>query len=61
MINTHMFWASGNFSNLEKIAASSFIENGYNLNIWTYGEIDNAPIKSYIKDANEILPESELF
>jgi hypothetical protein len=61
MIKTHMFWAYGNFSNLEKIAASSFIKNGYDLNIWTYRKIDNAPTEASIRDANEILPESTVF
>lgn len=58
---THMFWAYGNFSNVENISAKSFIKNGYHLNIWTYGDVSNAPSGAAIKDAREILPESLYF
>jgi hypothetical protein len=58
---THMFWAYGNFSNLEKISAKSFLKNGYQLNIWTYGDISNAPPGAILKNAREILPESFFF
>jgi hypothetical protein len=54
---THMFWAYGKFSNVEKISAKSFIKNGCKLNIWTYGDVSNAPSGAAIKDAREILPE----
>jgi hypothetical protein len=56
-----MFWAYGNFSNLEKISAKSFLKNGYQLNIWTYGDISNAPSGATLKNAREILPESLFF
>jgi hypothetical protein len=58
---THMFWAYGNFSNLEKISAKSFLKNGFQLNIWTYGDISNAPSGATIKNAREILPEALFF
>lgn len=58
---THMFWAYGSFSNLEKISANSFLKHGYRLNIWTYGDISNAPPGATIKDAREILQESLFF
>ena len=61
MFQTHMFWAYGSFSNVEKIAAASFVKNGYRLNIWTYGDISNAPAGVTLKDAREILPESLFF
>jgi Glycosyltransferase sugar-binding region containing DXD motif len=56
-----MFWAYGNFSNVEKISAKSFLKNGYQLNIWTYGDISNAPSGAKIRDAREMLPESLYF
>jgi glycosyl transferase-like sugar-binding protein len=61
IIQTHMFWAYGRFSNVEKISAKSFLKNGYQLNIWTYGDISNAPSGATLKDAREILPESLFF
>ena len=56
-----MFWAYGNFSNVEKISAKSFVKNDYQLNIWTYGDISNAPSGATIRDAREMLPESLFF
>jgi len=56
-----MFWARGNFSNVEKIVANSFHRNGYKLNVWTYGDIPNVPSRATLKDAREILPESLFF
>lgn len=56
-----MLWVYGNFSNLEKIAASSFIKHGYQLTLWTYGDISNAPAAVTIKSAAEVVPESMYF
>jgi hypothetical protein len=60
-IITHMFWAYGEVSNLEKICINSFISQGYTLFLWTYGEIANAPVGAILKDAREILPEKRVF
>ena len=57
----HMLWVYGELSQLEKISAKSFIKNGFSLIIWTYGK-DNINIDgANIKNAREVLPESEIF
>ena len=57
----HMLWVYGELSLLEKIAARSFIRNGFSLNIWTYG-INNIDIEgATIRNAREVLPETEIF
>jgi hypothetical protein len=56
-----MFWAYGDFSNVERISSNSFLKNGFKLNIWTYGELTNAPSGATLRDAREILPESSFF
>jgi hypothetical protein len=61
MLCTHMFWAYGNLSNLEQLCISSFLKNKYELMLWTYGEIPNAPSRAIIRNAREILPESIVF
>jgi mannosyltransferase OCH1-like enzyme len=61
MIETHMFWAYGNISNLEIICMKSFLKLQYSLNLWTYGDISNAPTGTKIRDAREVLPESKVF
>jgi mannosyltransferase OCH1-like enzyme len=56
-----MFWAYGGLSKMEKISVNSFIKNGFDLNIWTYGinEINMEGVS--IRDAREIIPESLVF
>lgn len=59
-MNVNMFWCYGEFSVLEYICAKSFLTNGFELTIWTYGNssfIDSA----YVRDAREILDESTVF
>jgi mannosyltransferase OCH1-like enzyme len=56
-----MFWAYGNFSRLELMCANSFINNNYNLHIWTYGDLPNAPKGAVIRDAREIISENLVF
>lgn len=61
MIRVHLFWAYGNLSKFEKLSCNSFLKNGYDVSLWTYGEISNAPLGVNIRDAREILPESKVF
>lgn len=60
-MQTHMFWAYGPFSQLEQICASSFIQQGYDLTIWTYGGLDNAPGQCVLRDARDLIPEDRIF
>lgn len=60
-IEVHMFWAYGNISNLEKICINSFMHQGYTVNLWTYGDISNAPAGTKIRDGREIVPESRVY
>ncbi len=60
-ILAHMFWAYGDLSNLERICCTSFHRQGYELNLWTYGKISNAPMGVALRDAREILPEESVF
>jgi hypothetical protein len=39
----------------------SFIRNGHTYNLYTYHDLENVPAGVNIKDANEIVPESEIF
>jgi hypothetical protein len=60
-ITTHLFWAYGEISNLEKICLNSFIRQGYALFLWTYGDMTDVPAGVILKDAREILPENRVF
>jgi mannosyltransferase OCH1-like enzyme len=56
-----MFWAYGDFSNLEKICVNSFASKGYRVNLWTYGDISNVPSNIHLRNAREILDEKLVF
>lgn len=60
-IQAHMFWAYGDFSQIERLAASSYIANGFELKVWTYGDIPNLPSRAQQLDARTILPETRVF
>jgi hypothetical protein len=57
----HMLWVEGSFSKLEKICANSFVFHGHEIIIWSYGGMNNAPVGSEVRDANEVLPFSLVF
>lgn len=46
---------------LERLAAASFVANGYRLKLWSYGEIGNVPQGVELCDARGVLPESRVF
>ncbi len=56
-----MFWAYGPFSQLESLSASSFVKLGYDVVIWTYGDLPNAPPGATVADARSIFPEDRVF
>lgn len=60
-IDAHMLWVRGSLSNFERMCINSFIIHGYNVNVWTYGDIDNIPSGATIRDAREIALETEIF
>lgn len=54
-------WIGGELSPMEVLSIKSFLDNGHEYNLYTYGDISNVPEGTTIKDGNEILPESEIF
>lgn len=58
---THLFWARGPLSQLERLCIGSFVRQGYATQLWTYGGLDNAPAGAVLRDARDVLPESALF
>jgi len=56
-----MFWAYGGIGKMETICIKSFLKNGFNLNIWTYGDNEINIEGVSIRNAREIIPESSVF
>lgn len=61
MTKAHLFWAYGQLSKLELLSLSSFVKQGYKVNLWSYDQIPNLPKGVLLQDAREILPESSVF
>ena len=43
------------------ISINSFLQNGFQYNLYVYGEVKNIPSVVNVLDANDILPESEIW
>ena len=54
-------WIGGALSKMEQLSARSFIDNGHEYHLYTYGDVKNIPEGVVVKDGNDILPESEIF
>ena len=54
-------WIGEELSLNEILCISSFIKNGHEFHLYVYDKIKNIPNKCIVKDANEILPETDIF
>jgi|GEM_PF-431030 len=54
-------WVGGDLSYIELLSIRSFIANGHETHLYTYDPKMNAPLGCILKDAREILPESDIF
>lgn len=54
-------WIGPELSTLEYMSIKSFLNYGYEYHLYTYKPVKYVPNGTIIKDANEILPESEIF
>lgn len=61
MIEVNTLWIGERFSQLERLAALSHIKQGHRYILWSYAPILNVPNQVIIKDAREILPETDIW
>lgn len=54
-------WIGGELSKIEQLSIASFVKNGHEFHLYTYGDVKGIPEGTIIKDANTIIPESEIF
>ena len=54
-------WIGKNLPQISIICIQSFLKNGYKFNLYTYETIENVPENVVIKNANDILPQSDIF
>ena len=54
-------WIGDRLSTLERLSVCSFLANGHEYHLYVYDDVKNVPSEVSIKDANEILPHSDVF
>lgn len=54
-------WVGSDLSPLENVCLKSFVAVGYETHLYTYGNVGNIPAGVIVKNAAEIIPESEVF
>lgn len=54
-------WIGPELSTMEQLSISSFLINGHEYQLYTYGEVKNIPAGTIVKDGNEILPAASIF
>ncbi|SDU37887.1 hypothetical protein [Stappia sp. ES.058] len=60
-VTVHMLWVAGELCRLGQISCASFLAHGYDLQLWSYGGLTNAPDGVTLREAREILPENRIF
>src|SRR5262245_2642869 len=55
--NVKSLWIGRRLSTMEQLCIESFLQNGYDFDLYTYGDVKNVPDGTTLLDANEILPE----
>ena len=53
-------WYGRSLSLVEELSIKSFLANGFEFHLYTYSEL-NVPNGTLIRDANEVIPEDEIF
>jgi hypothetical protein len=56
-----MLWVEGDLSVMERVSIGSFLKHGHEVHLYTYGRVGKVPYGTALMDANEIIPERNLF
>lgn len=54
-------WIGDKLSLLEQLCISSFIYNKHESHLYTYGKVTNCPKETILRNANDIIPEKDIF
>jgi hypothetical protein len=54
-------WIGGALSVMEQLCISSFLRNGHEFHLYTYGDVTNIPDGTTVRDGREILGEDRIF
>jgi alpha 1,4-glycosyltransferase len=54
-------WIGPKLSSMERLALRSFLANGHEVHLYTYGAVEGVPAGTILRDGEEILPSSRIF
>jgi hypothetical protein len=54
-------WIGPRLSTMERLSVESFLRNGHEFHLYTYGDVEGVPSGTVIRDGREILPEERIF
>jgi len=54
-------WIGDRLTLMEQLSIKSFIANGHEYHLYVYDDVKDIPSRAIVKDANEIIPESEVY
>lgn len=54
-------WIGDSLSKSEQLCVKSFVDNGHEYHLYTYGDVKNIPEGVIVKDGNEIVSEKQIF
>ena len=54
-------WIGPSLGSMERLAVRSFLANGHEVHLYTYGEVEGVPAGTVLRDGNEILPAARIF
>ncbi|MBC8031782.1 MAG: hypothetical protein H7Z16_16990 [Pyrinomonadaceae bacterium] len=54
-------WVGPELSVMEQLSISSFLANGHDYHLYVYDDVKHVPAGTTVKDANSILPASDIF
>jgi hypothetical protein len=61
MVEVNSLWIGDRLSNLEILSIVSHLKVGHLYTLWTYGHVARIPDGVTVRDAREIMPESDVF
>jgi len=54
-------WIGESLSVMERLCIRSYLTHNYEFHLFTYGHVENIPQGVVVRDANEIIPQSDVF
>lgn len=54
-------WVGDRLPVMQQLSVASFLANGHDFHLYTYSELHDVPPGTIVKDAGEVIPQSEVF